>query len=316
MTGEEWVIDTALAGEIDAAAKTWQQGDVFADVAIVRYAYGNLPLTAAAARAGGGPTAIREPLERAALISQTCDVVRNCAQRPLVHIAAVVTLHGASLDEAKRGWRPQYVAIPWAGDDQFVDLELQGAVEKSVLLNAGRVASCPDSGSAMRFSSGLARHRARFAFPDDLTPTLTPLVNRFREKAGKDTPQGRRIDEIIEIRASATPDWSAAKISVELVFLIDRQSLPSQPLAADPPATLLAEIANLDAQRLAELLDDNTIDPTRRNALWQRLVDAWSLRAKPTGCVQEVTALAVPPNEFSRLDEISTPELDLEYLSG
>ena len=151
---------------------------------------------------------------------------------------------------------------------------------------------------------------------DDLTPTLTPLVNRFREKAGKDTPQGRRIDEIIEIRASATPDWSAAKISVELVFLIDRQSLPSQPLAADPPATLLAEIANLDAQRLAELLDDATIDPTRRNALWQRLVDAWSLRAKPTGCVQEVTALAVPPNEFSRLDEISTPELDLEYLSG
>ena len=68
MTGEEWVIDTALAGKIDAAAKTWQQGDVFADVAIVRYAYGNLPLTAAAARAGGGPAAIREPLERAALI--------------------------------------------------------------------------------------------------------------------------------------------------------------------------------------------------------------------------------------------------------
>ena len=141
----------------------------------------------------------------------------------------------------------------------------------------------------------------------------------FDKSGGKaEFQQGHceRRCEIIEIRASATPDWSAAKISVELVFLIDRQSLPSQPLAADPPATLLAEIANLDAQRLAELLDDATIDPTRRNALWQRLVDAWSLRAKPTGCVQEVTALAVPLNEFSRLDEISTPELDLEYLSG
>ena len=316
MSGDEWALDTELAGQIDAAAKTWRQGDVVADVAIVRYAYAHLPLTAATARAGGGATAIREPLERAAIISQTCEVVRNCAQRPMLHIAAVVTLHGAMLDEAKRGWRPQYVAVPWAGDDQFVDLELQGTVEKSVLLGAGQVASCPDSGSAMRFASGLARHRARFAFPDDLTPTLTPLVNRFREKAGKDTPQGRRIDEIIEIRASATPDWDAAGISVELVFLIDPQKLPSQPLGADPPSVLLAEIDSLDAQRLAELLDDVTIDSISRNALWQRLVDAWSLRAKPTGCVVEVTALAIPLNEFSRLDELSAPELDLDYLSG
>jgi hypothetical protein len=316
VTGEEWAIDAALAAEIDVAAKTWQQGDAVADVAIVRYAYAHLPLTAATARAGTGATAIREPLDRAAIISQTCEVARPCTQRPLVHIAAVVTLHGATLDEAKRGWRPQYVAVPWAGDDQFVDLELQGAVEESVLLNAGQVASCPDSVSAMRFSSGLARHRARFAFPDDLAPTLTPLVNRLREKAGKDTPQGRRIDEVIEIRARASPNWDAERISVELVFLINPLRLPSQSLTADPPSALLAEIGGLDAQRLAELLDDVTIDSTRRNALWQRLVDSWSLRAKPTGCVEEVTGLAVPLNEFSRLDERSTPELDLDYLSS
>ena len=316
MSGEDWAIDAALAVEIDAAARTWQQGDVFADVAIVRYAYGDLPLTAAAARAGAGPTAIREPLGRAVIVSQTCEVVRSCQQRAFVHIAEVVTLEGAVLDEAKRGWRPQYVAVPWAGDDQFVDLELQGAVEKSVLLGAGRIASCPAAGMAMRFSSGLARHRSRFAFPDDLTPTLTPLVNRFREKAGKDTPQGRRIDEIFEIRASATPDWNAEAISVELIFLITPDSLPSDPLPDDPPTKLLEEIGNLDAQRLAELLDDTSIDPARRNALWQRLVDAWSLRAKPTGIVQEVTALAVPVNEFGRLDQMTAPELDLDYLSG
>lgn len=289
---------------------------MFADVAIVRYAIGDLPLTAATARAGRGPAAIREPLERAAIISQTCEVVRSCAQRPLVHIAAVVTLRGAILDEAKKGWRPQYVAVPWAGDDQFVDLELQGAVEKSVLLGTKRIASCPGSRSAMRFSSGLARHRARFAFPDDLTPTLAPLINRFRGKTGKPTPQGRRIDEVVEIRARAMPDWDASEISVELVFLIAPESPPSQLTAADPPTTLFEEIDNLDAQRLAELLDDTSIDATRRNALWQRLVDAWSCNAKPTGCVQEVTALAVPVNEFSRLEEMVTPELDLDYLSG
>ena len=316
MPDEQFAIAPELVETVDAQAGTWQQGDVFADVAIVRYANADRPLTVGAARATGGLVAIREPLERATIISQTCEVVRTCVQRPMIHIASVVALEGPVLDEARRGWRPQYVPVPWAGDDQFADLEMQGSVEKSVLLDSTPIAACPDSDAARQFSSGLARHRSRFAFPDDVAPTLAPLIGRFREKSGKDTPQGRRIDEVVEIRARATPDWYASEVSVELVFLIDPSRPPSQPTNAEPSADLLAEIGALDAQRLAELLDDNSIDPIRRNALWQRLVDAWAHRAKSTGVIHEVTALAVPLNEFTRLDELSTAELDLDYLSS
>ena len=289
---------------------------MFAGAAVVRYALADRPLTAAAARAGSGPTAIREPLELAVVISQTCEIVRPCDQRPMVHLAAVVRLEGRVLDEAKRGWRPQYVQVPWAGDDHFADLEVQGSVEKAVLLDASVVAECQDATASMRFADGLARHRSRFAFPDDLAPTLEPLVGRFREKAGKDTPQGRRIDDVVAIRAVATPSWYEAPISVELVFVIESDRLPPQPAGSDPPKELLDEIASKDAHRLAELLDDGAVDPVRRNALWQRLVDAWSARAKPTGSVTEVTAYAVPANELTFDDARRMPEIDLDYLSA
>lgn len=315
MTADAWEVEPALAATVDAAATTWKQGTVFAGAAIVRYALADLPLTAAAARAGSGPAAVREPLDLSVVISQTCEVVRPCVQRPMVHLAAVVRLTGRTLDEAKRKWRPQYVQVPWAGDDLFADLEVQGIVEKSVLLGANLVAACPDPLAGMRFADGLARHRSRFGFPDDLAPTLEPLVTRFREKAGKDTPQGRRIAEVVAIRATAQPSWNDTPMSVELVFVIEPDRLTPQPSGLDPPQALLDEIAALDAQRLAELLDDREIDPVRRNALWQRLVDAWSARARPTGNVSEVTAHALPANELTFDEARQMPEIDLDYLS-
>lgn len=314
MPDAEWEAEPGLANEVDAAASTWRQGDVFAGLWIVRLADSDRPLTRAAAEAGGGLVAISEELPHAAVISQTCEVVRPGIERPSIQVAAVVALEGSRLDEARRGWRPQYVAVPWLGDDKFADLERQGTVEKPVLLASERVASCPDVDASMRFAAGLARHRSRFAFPDDLAPTLKPLINRFRDKSGKQTPQGRRIDEVVEIRARAVPDWFANSVSVELVYLVDSQSMPSQPPGVEPAAELLTEVSKLDAQRLAEQLDTAN-DPVRRNVLWQRLVDAWTGIAKPVGTIREVTASAIALNEFTRADDATTAELDLDYLS-
>lgn len=310
----EWNIDDELRAEVDSAANTWRQGDVFEETAIVHYALGSHPLTEGAAR-NAGPSAVLHRLDLAVVISQTCEVVRSCVERPLVHVAAVVALSGQELDEALRGWRPRYVHLPWVGDDRFADLELQGAVEKSVLLHSNLARRCPDTASASKFGMGLGRHRARFAFPDDLAPTLRPLVNRLREKARKSTPQGRRIDEVWEIRVRADPDWDAAQQSIELVFLVDPRSLPPQPVESELPASIHSQIQSLDVQRLAELLDDQALDAGSRNVTWQRLADAWSSFAKPAGSIVEVSGVAVPINEFTRFDEFTAPQLDLDYLS-
>ncbi|HQZ36068.1 MAG TPA: hypothetical protein PK020_16695 [Ilumatobacteraceae bacterium] len=315
MSNDAWSPDPELVVKVDVAAAQWRQGDIFADTAIVRYAFGDQPLTEQASRLGSGPGAIREKLPLAVVVSQTCEVVRPCVARPMVHLAAVVQLSSPVLEEALKNWRPQYVAVPWAGDDFFVDLEVQGTVEKSVLLNAAFVSGCPDSGSRLRFAEGLARHRSRFAFPDDMAPTIAPLATRFREKAGKDTPQGRRINELLEIRARAIPDWDADAIAVELFFVVDSARLPPVPPGSEPDPDMLSEIASLEAQRLAELLDDDTIDAVKRNALWQRLADAWGARAKATGSISEVTAQALPTNELTFEAANSMPMLDLDYLS-
>jgi hypothetical protein len=55
--------------------------------------------------------------------------------------------------------------------------------------------------------------------------------------------------------------------------------MPSQQAVVEASTDLLTEVGTLDAQRLAEQLD-NDEDPVRRNALWQRLVDAWTAIAK------------------------------------
>lgn len=316
MTESDWTVDPALAETVDVAARTWRQGDVFSDVALVHYALADKALTAAASRSGSGPVAVRQTLTQAAIVSQTCEVVRSCLLRPMVHIAAVVKLSGPVLLEARHRWRPQFVAVPWVAPDHYVDLEVQGMVEKSVLLNSTRVAECPNATESMQFSEGIARHRSRFAFPDDLAPTLAPLMNRFREKAGKDTPQGRRIAEIVEVRARAAPDWYSEQVSVELAFIVEPDQLPPEPDDVEPTPELLAEIGSLGAQRLAELLDDGAIEPSRRNALWQRLVDAWCTTAKPTGTIREVTGVAIPMNEFTVADARLAPQLDLDHLSS
>ena len=315
MAVPDWSAERGLAHEIDRAAAKWQQGDILEGLSIVRLADADRPLTEAAATAGTGFVAIRERLPRAVIISQTCEVVRPCAVRPMVHIAAVVELTGATRDEARRGWRPQYVAVPWADlPDHFADLERQGTVEKSILLNAVLRGRCADAAGQMEFGSSLGRHRSRFAFPDDLNPTLKPLISRLREKAGKDSPQGRRIDEIREIRARAAPSWDADRLSVELIFLVNENSLPPVPDDMDPSTPLLETIADGDAQRLAERLDTE-MDPVVRNLLWQRLVDGWARRAQPTGVLTDVTARAAPISEFSRAEELQSPELDLDHLS-
>jgi hypothetical protein len=314
VTDAEWVAEPGLADEINAKASTWRQGDVFTGLGIVRLADSDRPLTRAAAEAGGGLVAISEQLPHAAVISQTCEVVRPSSERPSIHVAAVVSLEGARLNEARRKWRPQYVAVPWLGDNKFADLERQGIVEKAVVLAAERVAECPDAEEAMRFAAGLARHRSRFAFPDDLAPTLQPLIRRIRDKSGKPTPQGRRIDEVVEIRARASPDWFADSVSIELLYLVDSRSMPGQPPGEEPSADLLVQVSTLGAQRLAEELEGEP-DPMRRNVLWQRLVDTWTEMAKPVGTVREVTAVAIAVNEFTRADDATSAELDLEYLS-
>lgn len=315
----EWEVEQALSARVDLATKQWKQGDAFAQVPLVRVADADNPLTGAAHRAHKdgrtGIIALREILEWGAIVTQTCDLVRPCGQRPHVHIAAVVQLRDQELLEAARGWRPRYSPAPWIGPDWFIDFDRQSMVEKSVLMSCGRGGGPTSPAEERHLARALARHRERHAFPDDVAICLKPVIDRLRSKAGKATPQGRRVDEVVEIRLGADPDWEHSQIDLEVIFVVDQTSLPPVADSDDEATDALGNIGEPDAQRAAEMLERADGSALLRSALWQHLAARWIDSARTTDTIATVTSRAVSVGEFTRLDELAAPQLDLDYLS-
>src|SRR5581483_9767840 len=103
------------------------------------------------------------------------DVVRDIFDaatadlRPFVQVAPLVQLDGQSLAYARSGRSPRFAAVVAVSDDVFADLDRTTTIEKAVLAGLERERGCPDDASARAFSAAVARHRGRFAFPDDLS---------------------------------------------------------------------------------------------------------------------------------------------------
>ena len=99
--------------DITQALQDWRQGDVIldSDLTFLHVASAAAPLTEAAAQAAGEEAladasdliAVEEGVSGSVVVTQTCDILRNCANRPYVELSPVVEV---SADEWKR-----YVAL-------------------------------------------------------------------------------------------------------------------------------------------------------------------------------------------------------------
>jgi len=154
-------------------------------------------------------------------------------------------------------------------------------IRKLRLREVGRQEGSRTDREARTLGRAIARHFGRFAFPDDLNPSLRGVVERLKEKRGKYSPEGRAVDYLREIRVSAQPSWQADRIQVVLVFL-------TPPRGPDNP-----------------LKDEE----------WESQIDEWMDRCSPTGVVESVYGLMVHIDEFSAAEYVDTDPLDLEYLS-
>lgn len=69
-----------------------------------------------------------------ALLSPTCDVVRDCAARPFVEVAPLVELEPHDVGEVERGHRPRHGYVPGLKSAGLVvDLDRVMTVEKAVV---------------------------------------------------------------------------------------------------------------------------------------------------------------------------------------
>lgn len=279
----EFAADVSLVAQVNERVMQLRQGDVIEVGAIAWLASGSAPLTSQSAEAGDvAVSCVVTEADRLVVVSQTCDIVRDCSQRPFVLLARVVTLEDPAAGEARRGYRPRFVPLPGLGDDAFADLDLVIGIEKSAFLGVDTTRGLPNDPAQRRFGIAAGRVFSRFAFPDDLIVSLRGLVARVRQKHAKDSPEGRALEALEDIRITGSPSWEADAVDVFITFA---------------PATRAG--AN-------DVMPDDE---------WDQLVDSWLRQAEPFGVIRSVDGAMVPLDELSALEYVDSDALDLDYLS-
>lgn len=281
-----FVFDDSLVEEINASTRQWRQGDVV-DISIIAWlALPQAPLTEHASivpQAENSSLAyVFAETEGLALITQTCDIVRDCGTRPHVELARVVRLDEPVAGEARRGSRPRFVPVPGAGHDTFADLDIVLTAEKSVLVQSARTEGLPSDADRRRFGRGVGRMYSRFAFPDDLNVGLRGLVGHIRHKHARASQEGRALESLEEIRITGAPSWSTDAVTVFLTFA------PSTRGEADEVMT---------------------------QEEWDQVVDGWLRRTEPFGVIRSIEGAMIPLDELTAREYIDSDPLDLDYLS-
>lgn len=270
-------------GRVDRALADWRQGDcALGEQWFAHRLLPSFPLTAAGQDAAAdGAHLVEEQVLGFALVTQTCDIVRSCRERRFVEVCPLVEVEEAKLREIERGRRPGYGFLPMLAPQRLVaDLDRVMTVEKPVLAEWPRTPGWTTDVEGRAFAAALARKRVRFAFPDDFTALVDELQRRLQEKHDKESPEGRALRALREIRVQATPSWDGAEVT--LLFWFVRQ----------------------DA--------DSDFEGTG----WSGLLDAWLRLVPATGRFSTVHGQVASLEEMNALDYVGSDPLDLDHLSS
>ena len=214
--------DSAEAARIDAALRPWRQGDIaLVERWFVHVGDPARPLTwAAAETTEAGPQALMSEVAGLIVVTQTCDVVRSCVERPFVEVCPLVEVSEEHLHDVRRARCPAYAFVPALADRRLVaDLDRVMAVEKSIVADWKRTPGWAVDGEARGFAQALARKRVRFAFPDDFTALTRKLQGRMVEKHERNSDEGRALRALREIRVQASPSWHSSAVTLMFWFV-------------------------------------------------------------------------------------------------
>jgi hypothetical protein len=298
-------------GDLDESH--WRQGDYTTDAGVFWYVKrydvdpdGDIDVV------GGGERVIG-----LVVLTQTCDLVRSVDVRPFVLVAPLVERTGADALFAQNGHVPQFAWVPGAGPTAFADLDRAVCYDKEFLRGLEWHLGVRDSEEATRFGESVGRKFARYAFPDEFHRTVSPLVERVKEKHGSSTKaEGEFFAKVRQIRVEA--DWTVDAIEATLIFVLDPSELPPVPdgEVLEPSPDLVrwygqGRRPDQLASKLAETTDD-----AGRLYLWGRLVEAWVDTCKPEPPIVGVSAEVLTSDDVTLTRYWGTQRLDLDYLSG
>jgi hypothetical protein len=212
---------------IDAALARWRQGDLALDEQWFTYVADAInSLTPESAQAGEGLQTVIIDVEGLVVVTQSCDVVRSCSERPFVEVSPLVSVSASAISEIARGRRPAYAIVPAVKERSLVaDLDRVMTVEKAVVASWMRTGGCMTDQERRDFARALVRKRARAAFPDDFVEIVTKLLKRLQSKHDKDSDEGHALRALREIRVRAAPSWNADHVEITFWFIPESEEV-------------------------------------------------------------------------------------------
>lgn len=268
--------------EVDKSLSAWRQGDcVLGEQVFVHRFDPDLPLAdPELAGAEPGVQNAEMPVKGLVVLTQTCDIVRSCANRPYLEVCPLVQVDGAKLHDIERGRYPGYAFLPGLASKGLVaDLDRVMTIEKPIAASWSRTPGCSTDQQGREFAGCLARKRARFAFPDDFTNLAKKLVSHLKSKHGKGSPEGRALQVLREIRVRAAPDWDADPVTITFWFV-----------------------------RLDEAHDFE-------GSPWEGFLEKWLKLVPAGGRFKNIEGVVVQLEDLTAADYVESDPLDLDHLS-
>jgi hypothetical protein len=273
--------DESLLENVNAQLALWRQGDfVLGEVWFVHRFAPAGPITAEAAEVADGGADLCETLVQGLVVtSQSCDIVRDCRDRPFIEVSPLVTVPAKVIEDSRRGRRPRYGFIRGAAEFSLVaDLDRTMTVEKAVVAQWQRKVGCVTGEDERRLAEDLARKRSRFPFPDDFADLVRPLRDRIVEKHDRRSLEGSALRSLREIRVAASPSWDHDRVELFFWFIRDDESA----------------------------LEGGT---------WQDCLERWLERVGAAGRYVSVEGVVVTLDQIIAREYVESDRLDLDHLS-
>lgn len=223
-------------GEAERIARELWQGDLLAtSVAVVLEAPGSTLVSGAETlepvdqHGIWAPAAMAIDSGWAAIVTQTCDLVRAIETHEHLQVMPMVALDEAEWKRSLNGRGGTHFALPPADglgiEFPAVNCSISFPVAKAALAhtNVHTLSTPMDPATRVLLSHWLMRRIGRYAFPDELEENvLRPLRDKVARAMGKSSKGGRFASSLLGVWSST--DWTPA---VSLIFLVDPNRLAS-----------------------------------------------------------------------------------------
>jgi len=224
-------IAETLAMQVNDAMRDWHQGDValepgvdFVHMADLTKAHSpsssRLREAVLPSDIPVGPTPVADSVPGFVVVTQTCDLRRDCRSRPFAEVVPLIDVSPDELEAVRRLKKPAFGYVPAVADRQYVaDLDRIMTVEKALIASWLRLDGLTSAGERRDFSRMLSRKWTRMAFPDDFVEAARRIRSRFLQKHQKMSAEGAHMRALREIRVAAAPSWNDRRVDVTWWFI-------------------------------------------------------------------------------------------------